>query len=323
MALEHSQEKNGEKINANMKLKEKTNEELAITELEDRWLISRLQWAIEYVTISMDKLRVREALHIILYSLDRDLQWYQKRVRTKGRENSIFTILSIFLKTRIMMLAPFAPFISEEIWEIIGRDSSSTKNSISPTSASKSVIFAGWPRVDYNKKDAVAEESEQIIMNLVFDIQKIVKVTKVTPKNIVIYTSSKWKRHIYRKLLVSISLENKSNFSDLMKQLVNNPETSVNSKSNPNLIRKMVEDILSDSVETRNRRLKLKDDFDEKFPLHDANRLLSLESGNPQAQVIIYCEEVTEDDDTNLSKKYDPKSKAKFARPFKPAIYIE
>ncbi|HEX5519013.1 MAG TPA: class I tRNA ligase family protein, partial [Candidatus Nitrosocosmicus sp.] len=251
--------------------------------------------------------------------------WYQKRVRTKGRENSIFTILSIFLKTRIMMLAPFAPFISEEIWEKIGWDSNNTtKNSILPTSASKSIIFAGWPRVDYNKKDAVAEESEQIIMNLAFDIQKIVKVTKVTPKNIVIYTSSQWKRHIYRKILASISLENKTNFSDLMKELVNNPETAAKSKSNPNLIRKMVEDILSDSVETRNRRLKLKDDFDEKFPLSDANRLLSLESGNPEANVIVYDEEVTEGDDNhNLSKKHDPKSKAKLARPFKPAIYLE
>jgi leucyl-tRNA synthetase len=324
MALEHSQEKNKEKINTNMKLKEKTNEEPTITELEDRWLISRLQYAIEYVTISMDKLRVREALHIILYSLDRDLQWYQKRVRTKDRENSIFTILSIFLKTRITMLAPFAPFLSEEIWEIIGRDSSSTKNIILPTSSSKSIIFAGWPRADYNKKDAVAEESEQIIMNLAFDIQKIVKVTKVTPKNIVIYTSSQWKRHIYRKILASISLKNKTNFSDLMKELVNNPETAAKSKSNPNLIRKMVEDILSDSVETRNRRLKLKDDFDEKFPLSDAKRLLSLESGNPQANVIVYDEEVTEGDDSyNLSKKHDPKSKAKLARPFKPAIYLE
>jgi len=324
MALEHSQEKNDDKINTNMKPKEETNEEITVTELEDRWLISRLQYAIEYVTISMDKLRVREALHIILYSLDRDLQWYQKRIRTKGRENSIFTILSIFLKTRIMMLAPFAPFISEEIWEIIGRDSSSTKNSISPPSASKSIIFAGWPRADYNKKDAVAEESEQIIMNLAFDIQKIVKVTKVTPKNIVIYTSSQWKRDIYRKILVNISLKNKTNFSDLMKELVNNPETAAKSKSNSNLIRKMVEDILSDSVETRNRRLKLKDDFDEKFPLSDAKRLLSLESGNPEANVIVYDEGVTEGDDNhNLSKTHDPKSKAKLARPFKPAIYLE
>ena len=323
MALEHLQEKNDEKVNTNMKLKEDTNEEITATELEDRWLISRLQYAIEHVTISLDKLRVREALHVILYSLDRDLQWYQKRTKTKGRENSVSAILSIFLKTRIIMLAPFAPFISEEIWEIIG--SENTKNTILPisTSTSKSIIFAGWPQADYNKKDPVAEESEQIIMNLALDIQKIVKVTKVTPKNIVIYTSSQWKRHIYRKILASVLLENKTNFSDLMKELVNNPDTAAKSKSNPNLIRKMVEDILSDSIETRNRRLKLKDDFDEKFPLYDASRLLSLESGNPQAQVIIYCEEVTEDDDTNLSKKYDPKLKAKFARPFKPAIYIE
>jgi leucyl-tRNA synthetase len=323
VSLEYSKEKNEEKIDTNMKF-EKANQELTITELEDRWLISKLQYAIEYVTISMDKLRVREALHIILYSLDRDLQWYQKRVRAKGRENSIFTVLSIFLKTRIMMLAPFAPFISEEIWEMIGWDNSSTKNSVLPSSVSKSIIFAGWPRVDCNKKDAVADESEQIIMNLVFDIQKIVKLTKVAPKNIVIYTSSQWKRQIYRKLLASILLENKTNFSDLMKELVNNPETSVKSKSNPNLIRKMVEDILSDSVETRNRRLKLKDDFDEKFPLSDANRLLSLESGNPEANVIVYSEEVTEGyDNHDLSKKHDPKSKAKLARPFKPAIYLE
>ncbi|MFL6431260.1 MAG: leucine--tRNA ligase, partial [Nitrososphaeraceae archaeon] len=160
-------------------------------------------------------------------------------------------------------------------------------------------------------------------MNLTFDIQKIVRVTKLTPTKIVVYTSSRWKRQIYQKILASILLENKTNFSDLMKELVTNPETAAKSKSNPNLIRKMVEDILSDSIETRNRRLKLGDDFDEILPLTDAKRLLSLESGNPQARIIIYREEVTEGDDYNLSKKYDPKSKAKFARPFKPAIYIE
>ena len=41
-------------------------------------------------------------------------------------------------------------------------------------------------------------------------------------------------------------------------------------------------------------------------------------------RVIVYDEEVTEGDDNyNLSKKHDPKSKAKLARPFKPAIYLE
>ena len=46
---------------------EKSNNE---TELEDRWLISRLQHTIANTTMSMEKLRVREALHLILYSLD-------------------------------------------------------------------------------------------------------------------------------------------------------------------------------------------------------------------------------------------------------------
>ena len=92
------------------------------TELEDRWFVSRLQYTIADTTISMEKLRVREALHSILYSLDQDLQWYRKRVKTKGREDSVSSILSLFLETRIKMLAPFAPFISEEIWEKIGGD---------------------------------------------------------------------------------------------------------------------------------------------------------------------------------------------------------
>src|SRR5919197_3919464 len=217
MALEHSQQKTSEKNNPTITLKEKTNADDTITELEDRWLVSRLQYAIEDITISMDKLRVREALHIILYSLDRDLQWYQKRVRTKGRDNSVVSILSTFLETRIRMLAPFAPFITEEIWEKIGWDNNKNNNVL--PSPSKSVIFAGWPQVDHNKKDALAEESEQTIMNLIYDIQKIVKVTKVRPTKIVIYTSSQWKREIYQKILRSILLENKTHFSDLMKEL--------------------------------------------------------------------------------------------------------
>jgi leucyl-tRNA synthetase len=108
-------------------------------------------------------------------------------------------------------------------------------------------------------------------------------------------------------------LENKTNFGDIMKQLVKDPETA-KVKNNPKLIRNIVEDILSDPVEARNRRLKLKV-FDEIFPLNDAKMLLSLESGNAQAEIIVHSE-----DDT---QKYDPKEKSKYSRPFKPAIYIE
>ena len=271
-------------------------------ELVDRWLLSRLQRTVADTTMSMDKLRVREAAHNIIYSLDHDLQWYEKRVKAKNRENSsVQNTLSTFLNTRIRMLAPFAPFISEEVWEKI--DNSST-----------SIIFAGWPSADEDKIDIVAEESEQLIMNLIFDLQKIVKVTRINPKKIIFYTAARWKLKVYNKILSSVFLESNPNFGDIMKQLIKDPETT-KAKNDSNMVRKMIEDILSDPIETRNRRLRF-ENFDEKLPIEDARNLLSLESGNEHPEILVYSE-----DDTDQSE-YDPKHKAKFARPFKPAIYL-
>ena len=273
----------------------------ANTGIEDRWLLSRLQNHITDITVSMDKLRVRKALHDILYLLDQDLQWYRKRITAKNRDDSLIALtLATFLDNRIRMLAPFAPFISEEVWEIIGG-----KND--------SIIFAGWPIVDEDKKDPMAEESEQLIINLISDLQNILRVTKISPTKIIIYTSAQWKQEIYQKILEYILLENKTNFGDIMKQLVKDPETA-KAKNDPKLIRNMIEDILSDPIEARNRRLKLTV-FDEIFPLNDAKKLLSIESGNSQAEIIVHSE-----DDI---QKYDPREKSKYSRPFKPAIYIE
>ena len=273
----------------------------ANTEIEDRWLLSRLQNHITDITVSMDKLRVRKALHDILYLLDQDLQWYRKRITAKNRDDSVIALtLATFLDNRIRMLAPFAPFISEEVWEIIGRKYDS-------------IIFAGWPIVDEDKKDPIAEESEQLIINLVSDLQNILRVTKISPTKIIIYTSARWKQEIYQKILEYILLENKTNFGDIMKQLVKDPKTA-KAKNDPKLIRNMIEDILSDPIEARNRRLKLTV-FDEIFPLNDAKKLLSIESGNSQAEIIVHSE-----DEIN---KYDPREKSKYSRPFKPAIYIE
>ena len=271
-------------------------------ELEDKWLNSRLQKAISEITLCMDKLRVREALHILLYTLDQDLLWHKKRACAKKRQNiSIADIILHFLDTRIRMLSPFAPFISEEIWEKIGNP--------------YSIISGGWPVVDNSKIDPITEESEHLIMNLISDIQTIIKVTKIRPSKIVIYVAAHWKTAIYRKVIKNIVLEHKTNFGDIMRQLVTDPST-LKSKTDPDMVRKTIEDILSDTIEVRTRRISLKS-FDEIPPIKDAATLICSEIGNAQAQIQVYSE-----DDIDL-QKHDPKSKAKFARPFKPAIYMQ
>ena len=99
-----------------------------------------------------------------------------------------------------------------------------------------------------------------------------------------------------------------------MKEFVNDNEVKDLVKRNPDLVKKMINDILSESVEARERRMKI-DSFDEAIPLQDGISLLGNEIGNDHLEVNIYSE-----DNNN---KYDPQHKSKFARPYKPAIYIE
>jgi leucyl-tRNA synthetase len=263
--------------------------------LEDKWLVSRLHRTIAETSASMDRLRIREAIYYTLYSLDRDLQWYLKRAAARKREN-ITGMLTEFLNLQVRMLAPFAPFTAEEVWELMGNR--------------QSITTAGWPVVKEEKIDILAEESEFLISSLLEDVQNIVRVTKITPSKIVIYASAAWKVQVYNAILANI-LEGKINFGQIMKQLIANPETA-KAKNDPKMVQKMIEDILSASLEARNRRLKLTG-FNEVTTIQDAQSLLSDEIN--KAEIIVYSEE----DPT----KYDPKSRAKSARPFKPAIYIQ
>lgn len=268
-------------------------------ELEDLWISSRIQHIILETTSAIEKFRIREALHNILYLMDNDLQWYHKRKLAKNK--SIRNIyLKEFFETRIKLLSPFAPFFCEEVWEIMGNHSF--------------ISIDQWPEADDSKINMKSEDNERLIQDIILDIQKITKVTKIVPKRIMIYTSSTIKCILYKKLLDRIQSQSTANFGLFMKEFVNDSEVKDFVKHNPDLVKKMIDDILSESLEVRQRRMKI-DSFNELIPLQDAISLLISEIGNDQLEVSIFCED--------NSDKYDPKQKSKFARPYKPAIYIE
>ena len=268
-------------------------------DLEDVWISSRLQNVIMDTTSAIEKFRIREALHNILYLMDNDLEWYEKRKLAKNK--SIFnSYLKEFIETRIKLLSPFAPYFCEEIWEIMGNNSY--------------VSLAQWPEINQSKITLKSEDNERLIQSIIFDIQKITKVTKIVPKKISIYTASSIKCALYSKILGRIQRQATLNFGQIMKEFVNDNEVKDLVKRNPDLVKKIIDDILSESVDVRERRMKI-DSFDEQIPLEDGKSLLVSEVGNKQLELYIYSE-----DDND---KYDPKQKSKFARPYKPAIYIE
>ena len=91
----------------------KTEEDTAL----ERWLHSKLQHRIKDVTANLDELKTRTALQIALFETWNDLRWYIQR---KG--NTEAKALGEAVKVWLKMLAPFAPFICEELWSQTGEE---------------------------------------------------------------------------------------------------------------------------------------------------------------------------------------------------------
>jgi leucyl-tRNA synthetase len=276
----------------------------SVTESEDRWILSMIQRRIRDTTELMDRLRVREVLHTILYSMEQDLLWYNKRVKSKGRTKLLVdTILSTFLETRIKLLAPFAPFLAGEVWNsIIGGDTTEIK------------VALDWPRAMEENIDPAAEESEDLIKNLIQDIQNILKVTKMKPARINIYTSAKWKWNVYQKILELMIVNRNSSLSDVMRALGEDSELS-RARSDVKLIKKIMEDVLSIPAERRSIKMNIKN-LDELIAIEDAASLISSELGNAKIEISVFGE------DEEKAKENDPQSKARSSRPFKPAVFL-
>jgi len=263
-------------------------------EQEDKWIKSRVEQLVQKTTSSIQKMRLREALHFVLYDFESDLQWYAKRALAKKRED--FTgILHEITSIRVSMMSPFAPYASEEMWSRLGNTGIVSK---SP-----------WPEYHENMIDFESIQSENLLKNTIEDIKNIIKVTKITPKKITIYTPAQWKVKAYQKILSNI-VAGEVNIGTLIKALIADKETE-DVKKDPDFVKKTVNDILSESQEERESK--------NKIGLIDEKKILSELDSLVQAEFGITSQVFSETD----QDKYDPKNKSRTSRPYKPAILIE
>ena len=268
--------------------------EITTVQQEDRWLESRLEQIVCETTSAMEKMRVREALHKILYELDSDIQWYLKRVEAKNRTD-VEGILHDVLSKRVAMLSPFAPHVAEEMWEKLGNDGTASRSS--------------WPVITESKIDPISLQSENLLKSTLEDIKNILKVTKITPTKIILYTADLWKMKAYHKILKNV-IKGETKIGALIKLLIEDKET-VFVKNDPDFVKKIVNDILSEPIELRELKEKM-------FHVDDMKILTEL-SSLVQKDLGVNLQVFSESD----PQRYDPKNRARAARPFKPAIFIE
>ena len=264
----------------------------------DRWMLSRLQEHIRKATEAMDKLAVRKAIHTVMYELDQDFQWYQRRItgQNEKRKTAVEYVHHQIIDAQVRMLAPVAPHMCEELWEMTG--------------SKEFVSLTLWPTPDESKVDINAEENEALIMSVLEDTQNITKATGVAPKRICYYTAASWKGQAWLNALEK-SVTSKVAQKDMMKDLMAKPELRAKADKVPKFITQILDELNRMSDERKKRLIEIKL-IDEPQALKEAKAFLEKELN---AKIDIYNEEDPQ--------RYDPKSRAQLAKPYRPAIFIE
>jgi leucyl-tRNA synthetase len=260
------------------------------THLEN-WLLSKMQQRIGEVTRNLEELKTRTALEIALFETWNDFRWYTRR-KGKTEAKAVQEALEVWLR----LLAPFAPYVCEELWSAAGKE-----NFIS---------LADWPRVDEDNVDVLAEERENLLTDLVDDTLNVLRATKITPSRVCYYTAAGWKRKVYRSL-VARAVEGDVKVNEVMRELAKDSSLRENMKAVASFVPKVLK-ALSKLPSERKKRLANVELSSEKEFVESALNFLEERFG---AKVAVYGEED--------KARYDPKQRAALAIPGQPAIYIE
>ena len=258
----------------------------------DRWLLGALQKRIKEVTDALNALKTRTASEVALFEVWNDIKWYLRRAK-KPNPSLLREVTGIWIR----LLAPFAPFLCEELWSILGGEGF--------------VSTAPWPEYDPSKIDVEAEEAESLIKSLMEDTSNIVKATKIEPKRITYYVAAPWKWTTYLKVVEEAVSYRKVTMQNIMRKLMKNPDLRRRAGEVAKLVGSLISEVNQMPAERREQILKV-GVLDEEEILKDAEEFFKKTFN---AEVKTYREDDPE--------RYDPKGRSSLAKPYRPAIYIE
>ena len=132
----------------------------------DKWLLSKLNITIKEVTDDLNNFKITESTQVIFKFVDELSNWYIRRNRDRfwasGMEQDKINAYAVLYKTLIefsKLIAPYVPFISEEIYTnlVLSTDDN----------AIKSVHLCNYPKCDEKYIDEKLEREMEMAIKLV------------------------------------------------------------------------------------------------------------------------------------------------------------
>ena len=134
-------------------------------ELEDKWILSKLNRVIPEITDNMDRYELGVAAQKIYdFIWDDYCDWYiemtKPRLQGDDEDSKVRAqqVLCYVLTNMLKLLHPFMPFITEEIWQALPREEGET---------AKFLMLSNWPKASEELNFAEEEQAMELVMDAV------------------------------------------------------------------------------------------------------------------------------------------------------------
>ncbi len=245
----------------------------------DKWILTRIRRHVEAVTRAMEDCRTRESINHALYMFINDLDEYM----SAGTPNPqiMWKVLNVWAR----LIAPFAPFTAEEVWENIGGEGF--------------VSLAKWPEPEELPSYEEVEKAYNIVEGIVEDVKKVM-ATGIKGSKLYIYVAAPWKFDLFSKM-DEVIREHGQDPRRIIREVMKEDMFRTRGGEVPEIIRQYAEGswpwLSSQEMEA---------EYLEELKSYIEKKL--------NVEVKIEREDLT---------SYDPKGRAKRALPGRPAIYLE
>jgi valyl-tRNA synthetase len=153
--------------------------------VEDRWILSRLATVTGQVTAGLEGYHYGDAARALYdFAWNEFCSFYLEMV--KGRLQDEATrpvaqrVLAHTLDSLLRLLHPLIPFITEEVWQLLGQ--AAPKRGLPPQLAAASVMIASWPEADTARQDPEIEARFAKFQQVLSGLREIRSRQNIPPK---------------------------------------------------------------------------------------------------------------------------------------------
>ncbi|MGQ9781317.1 MAG: leucine--tRNA ligase [Nitrososphaeria archaeon] len=252
----------------------------------EKLLLAEIKRMIVSVAENLESMKTKTAFQTAFFDIQNTIRKYLRQVQAPEK-STVEEVLDYWIKA----LAPFTPFVCEELWHQMGNQTFISKET--------------WPSPTLTEEDITLQTQSKLVEHLISDIREIQKITRTTSKKTYIYVAP--------KELAEMTVEYMTEIEEGIpqKEAIKRASAKAKDKKSLNYIPQLIK-----HANTIDKDL-----------IKEIRKIGEFSEFETYQRYIKYIEKETETEVkisySDQPKIYDPKNRAKNALPFRPAIYIE